>query len=659
MLLALGSGEWDQTGPSRVLASTDTSLTLNLQPGTPLEREIEASLDHQNLWDPAGGYTSPRRHGIFVQRLELENTGRRILDRPWPVVNGRDLGTFDGLYRTVGFGTDSSENARRWYGFWSNYRYHDSSRTEAGRQLFSMISYWSYGFCGDDYAVQRQLFGSLGVKARRLPLNGHTAGEFFYQGDWHVLDGDRSAVYLELDNSTFASFEDIRRDPLLALRTKTGGRVGSWNAASAWGNVALFEYLNPKVRAPSLATPQLVPATGSIPWHLYPGEKLIFHYDRPPRQAVGKHQPRSLEWLATVEMVTDLELRRRVNADGTRRDRNGDGVEVSLPFPITEVIYDSGEAISTTGSGEPRFEITLDPAKGDRASVLCQAALRALPDPLKGHNRFSVRDGPVTLTLYWLSTPETNPPAIALDSDRRFFNRPVSFGVSSPQDLEKVWWQLSAHEDFRFVLPNWDNLLPYAARFEVGPLSSSFFRADSTYYLRARGFDGRLWSDWSEVKEITVTVPPQPTQVELHEAGGGHRLSWASKETEGIRFMVFGSNRRDFLPEIFGELEITEMENLSQVLASRPNRNLLGTTRQLYFFPDSPSRYYRVVAVKGQSYSVPSVLIHAPTGPPGRILQTIWEKEPADNALGYVDIYQTREVELPEEPGASFGPGLR
>ncbi len=141
-------------------------------------------------------------------------------------------------------------------------------------------------------------------------------------------------------------------------------------------------------------------------------------------------------------------------------------------------------------------------------------------------------------------------------------------------------------------------------------------------------------------------MPSPPLRVELTEIGGVHRLSWTGETDEGTRFLVFGSNRRDFLPEIFGTLEITEILDLKSS-QGRANRNLLGTTQQLEFPVESPRRYYRIVAVKDRSYSVPSALIDARTGPPGRILQARLDVEPADNEQGFIGHYHALEVELP------------
>ncbi len=431
ILLILGQGH-PYSGPSRVLASTATSLTLHLQAGMPLEVDVETVLDHHNLWDPAG-YRRPRRHGAFVRRLELENTGQRVLD-----------------------------------------------------------------------------------------------------------------------------------------------------------------------------------------------------------QEAGLEQSQSREWLARVELHVDLEQRRRAAGE----------IKVALPFPILEAVYDSGERAAGLVEGEPQMEVVLDPRRADRATVVAHAAVRSLPDPLRGRNRFSIPAGPATLTLHWSPDPEAGPPEVAVEAGDRFAYRPIEFGVRSPRELETVWWQMSEYRDFHFVPPNWDSVVPYAARFELDPVSASLLTSGTAYYLRARGFDGRLWSDWSAVHELTVVVPPAPAQVALTETGGVHCLSWAGEADGETRFLVFGSNRRDFLPEIFGPLEVTEMRQL-EIWKSRANRNLLGTTRQLEFAVESPRRYYRIVAFKDRSYSVPSALMHARTGPAGRVLQTRLVAEPADNEEGYVSRYLALEAAVP------------
>jgi len=55
----------------------------------------------------------------------------------------------------------------------------------------------------------------------------HCVAEVWYDDDWHLLDLERRSFYLEDDNETIASYEDLHKNPSLATRTHDGGFASS------------------------------------------------------------------------------------------------------------------------------------------------------------------------------------------------------------------------------------------------------------------------------------------------------------------------------------------------------------------------------------------------------------------------------------------------
>jgi hypothetical protein len=53
--------------------------------------------------------------------------------------------------------------------------------------------------------------------------SAHRIAEIFYDGDWHVLDGDERVFHLENDKTTLASYDDVHDNPVLCDRTHSGG----------------------------------------------------------------------------------------------------------------------------------------------------------------------------------------------------------------------------------------------------------------------------------------------------------------------------------------------------------------------------------------------------------------------------------------------------
>jgi hypothetical protein len=69
--------------------------------------------------------------------------------------------------------------------------------------------------------------------------------------------------------------------------------------------------------------------------------------------------------------------------------------------------------------------------------------------------------------------------------------------------------------------------------------------------------------------------------------------------------LILGSNRLDFLPEIYGNAEIVRMEN-GAIHESRPNKNLLATIPAGEGEAYVPFRTcYRLIARHGAALSVP------------------------------------------------------
>jgi hypothetical protein len=111
------------------------------------------------------------------------------------------------------------------------------------------------------------------------------------------------------------------------------------------------------------------------------------------------------------------------------------------------------------------------------------------------------------------------------------------------------------------------------------------------YHLRCKVKCGGVWSEWSETFTFEVSKPASPTSVVAKAApGGGVQLQW--KGETGTEHLVFGSNRLDFLPELYAPEEIVRLHKL-KVIESRPNKNLLATTSETQLKLPVAHRFYR------------------------------------------------------------------
>jgi len=75
------------------------------------------------------------------------------------------------------------------------------------------LNVYGYGYCGTFVAALEPLWWAAGLKARHVNIGNHAATEVFYDHDWHYLDAHRRCFFLEKDNQTIASLEDLNKDP--------------------------------------------------------------------------------------------------------------------------------------------------------------------------------------------------------------------------------------------------------------------------------------------------------------------------------------------------------------------------------------------------------------------------------------------------------------
>jgi hypothetical protein len=481
-----------------------------------------------------------------------------------------------------------------------------------------------------------------------VPLNGHVAGEYLLGARWSVIDGDQNAVYLQLDNRTPASAEDLRADPFLAVRTKIFGKYAAMNVLHSRYNASLFEYVTPGEAKPFKfkreAAPPIIGDT------LYPGEKLILHYDRPPEQAVGRTNLD--EWRGVKEAAL-VEVELVVNA-GARPALRGRAV-IETAAPITHALnHTTGERVAASGD-EPlfRIEVPVQSAQ-DRVSVFAQRARISLPPFRRGTNQLTLRgsNGGAKVTVEYDSHGELQLPRVSVASSGRVISAAgLRFPITTSSAPEMIWWQVADDVSFSFVGPNLEGIVKDTAEVVLDPLTATFLSPRRPYHFRCKAKCGGLWSEWSEVFTFEAGKPSAPAAIAAKAApGGGVQLQW--RREEGVEYLVFGSNRLDFLPELYAPEEVVRLHKL-KVVESRPNKNLLATTSDGGVTFPAAHHFYRIVARRGEELSTPSAIVQAPLEAraqlaPARVLQMRAGRVPdAQAPNGYRDEYRAEERELP------------
>jgi hypothetical protein len=173
----------------------------------------------------------PISYGAYYQGwqpnrfMRFENIGDTDVVNPWITVNGkRNWRTLKEIAEeaTVGCTTDR-EKAHAIWEFQRNHRFHATTWGRESDDAVKVYNIYGYTLCGNDAQVISDLWKAAGLKTRRGYPVGHCVAEAFYDGEYHLLDGDEHAIYLRRDNETIASEAEVVRDHDLVKRTHTYG----------------------------------------------------------------------------------------------------------------------------------------------------------------------------------------------------------------------------------------------------------------------------------------------------------------------------------------------------------------------------------------------------------------------------------------------------
>jgi hypothetical protein len=153
--------------------------------------------------------------------LRIENIGTTDVVNPWIIVNGkRNWRTLKDIAAEATAGcTNECEKARAIWEFHRNHRFHACTWDAECNDAVKVYNIYGYTLCGNDAQVISDLWKAAGLKTRRGYPIGHCVAEAFYDGEYHLLDGDEHVICLRRDNETIASEAEIVRDHDLIKRT--------------------------------------------------------------------------------------------------------------------------------------------------------------------------------------------------------------------------------------------------------------------------------------------------------------------------------------------------------------------------------------------------------------------------------------------------------
>jgi hypothetical protein len=200
------------------------------------------TMDGTNCRSPIGG-----GFGIWDQTWEsnrairLENIGDTDVINPW-LSNGRnDFRTLKEIAaRALKPDMTDREKAIALWRLQTTHRFHAGTGDNEVNDPVKVLNVYGYTTCGNDSICLSGLWRAAGLQARPARCPGHCISQVFYDGRWHLLDGDMGPIYLLRDNVTIASEQDLVRDHDLLKRSHTGGILDPDRRATDEAFAALF-----------------------------------------------------------------------------------------------------------------------------------------------------------------------------------------------------------------------------------------------------------------------------------------------------------------------------------------------------------------------------------------------------------------------------------
>lgn len=173
------------------------------------------------------------------------------------------------------------------------------------------------------------------------------------------------------------------------------------------------------------------------------------------------------------------------------------------------------------------------------------------------------------------------------------------FILDAESDCELIWWQIST--DKNFSQTQCQKIQEFEEKIALSSLSNTYINPGTVYYFRVKGKHCGVWSEWSEPFSFSAIKPEGIMAAAVERISENSvELKWEKKPGEDVSYLIFGSDKLDFIPSIYIENEDAKAYN---------GENLIGQTDDPSIRLERPLPYYRIVAYSKGHYSVPSSII--------------------------------------------------
>jgi hypothetical protein len=572
------------------------------------------TMDGQNCRSPLS--CGMMREGAIEQTWEsnravrIENVGETDVVNPW-LSNGRNN------FRTMGEivaaatapGMSDSEKA---FALWYQqilHRYHFAGDNDELGDPVKVLNVYGYNTCGNDSVAMAGLWRTAGLQAAPARAVGHCISQAFYDGRWHLLDGDMHSVYLLRDSETVAGEQDVMRDHDLIKRTHCHGILQQDNRpGDEWeASLYVFEGTVTGERDSRRDT--------TMNMVLRPGEALTWRWGHldPPKlhgasealypdticNGLWEYRPDFSKetWRAGAVTVDDV-----VMADGGlaaaqgrtgtiiwavrspyvyvggRLDAEGNGAKFALSSDGKEWqdVADNLDTFFASG-GPARYGYQLrcqlaGDARLKRLGIVndVQMAPIVLPEMTVGTNAFVYTDESpgerkVRITHEWVERSTSRPPEAPAAPVY-----PADGGEANGTDITFQWtpatdpdgdaiadyhFELSGRADMRWPLStNFRKLISRTADRGKAQYTLPYvglLTPDRQYYWRVRAKDGKgVWGPWSGSWSFTPRGPdcPLDVAVDYDEGRNVGTLRWKPNPVgrRPAKYRVYASDEKGF-----------------------------------------------------------------------------------------------------------------
>ena len=182
------------------------------------------TMDGRNCRSPQGVWTPFEQTWESNRSVRMDNVGETDVVNPWLSNGHNDFRNVSAIVaRAIEPGMTDKEKAIALWWQQIQHRFHFEGDNRELSSPVKVLNIYGHNTCGNDSICLAGLWKSAGLKVAPARLVGHCVTQVFYDGGWHLFDGDMHSLYLLRDNETIAGEQDLVRDHDLIKRTHTQG----------------------------------------------------------------------------------------------------------------------------------------------------------------------------------------------------------------------------------------------------------------------------------------------------------------------------------------------------------------------------------------------------------------------------------------------------